>query len=50
MLAAILGGAAGPWLTGVMYDRIGTYLPAFLLSIVLSLVSAIVIWLAAPQG
>ncbi|MBV9199586.1 MAG: MFS transporter, partial [Alphaproteobacteria bacterium] len=28
MLAAILGGAAGPWVTGVMYDRLGTYLPA----------------------
>jgi MFS family permease len=49
MLAAILGGAAGPWVTGVMYDRLGTYLPAFSLSIVLSLVSAIVIWLAAPR-
>jgi MFS family permease len=47
MLAAILGGAAGLWVTGVMYDRLGTYLPAFSLSIVLSLVSAIVIWLAA---
>jgi len=49
MLAAILGGAAGPWVTGVMYDRLGTYLPAFSLSIVLSLVSATVIWLAAPR-
>lgn len=49
MLAAILGGAAGPWVTGVMYDRLGTYLPAFSLSIVLSVVSAIAIWLAAPR-
>jgi MFS family permease len=40
MLAAILGGAAGPGVTGAMYDRLGTYLPAFSLSIVLSLVSA----------
>jgi MFS family permease len=49
MLAAILGGAAGPWVTGVLYDRFGTYLPAFSLSIVLSLVSAMAIWLAAPR-
>ena len=49
MLAAILGGAAGPWVTGIMYDRFGTYLPAFSLSTVLSLVSAIAIWLAAPR-
>lgn len=48
MLAAILGGAAGPWVTGALHDRFGTYLPAFLLSMALSLVSAITIWLAAP--
>jgi MFS family permease len=49
MLAAILGGAAGPWVTGVIYDRFGTYLPAFSLSIGLCVVSAIAIWLAAPR-
>jgi len=49
MLAAILGGATGPWVTGVMYDRFGTYLPAFALSMVLNLVSALAIWLAAPR-
>ena len=43
MLAAILGGAAGPWVTGALHDRFGTYLPAFLLSMALSLVSAITI-------
>jgi MFS family permease len=49
MLAAILGGAAGPWVTAALHDRFGTYLPAFLLSMALSLVSAITIWLAAPR-
>jgi len=49
MLAAILGGAAGPWVSGALHDRFGTYLPAFLLSLALSLVSAITIWLAAPR-
>jgi len=32
-----------------MYDRFGTYLPAFALSMVLNLVSALAIWLAAPR-
>jgi MFS family permease len=49
MLAAILGGAAGPWVTGVMHDCFGTYLPAFALSSALSIVSAIAIWHAAPR-
>jgi MFS family permease len=48
MLAAILGGAAGPWLTGILHDRFGDYAAAFLLSIGLSLVSAAAIWRAAP--
>jgi MFS family permease len=49
ILAAILGGAAGPWVTGTLHDHFGTYLPAFVLSIALSLVSSIAIWLAAPR-
>ena len=49
MVAAILGGAIGPWLTGVLCDHFGSYLPAFSLSIGLSLISAIAIWLAAPR-
>jgi MFS family permease len=49
MVAAILGGAAGPWVTGVLHDRFDTYLPAFSLAIVLSLASAVAIWRAAPR-
>lgn len=49
MVAAILGGAIGPWVTGVLHDHFGSYLPAFSLSIGLSLISAIAIWLAAPR-
>jgi MFS family permease len=49
MVAAILGGAAGPWASGVMHDRFGTYLPVFVLCIVLSLISVIAIWLASPR-
>lgn len=49
MVAAILGGAAGPWASGVVRDRFGTYLPVFALCAVLSLVSATAIWLASPR-
>ena len=49
MLSAILGGAAGPWITGILHDHFGSYAPAFCLSLVLSLVSAAAIWLAAPR-
>jgi len=49
MLAAILGGAAGPWLTGSLHDHFGSYAPAFWVSVCLSLVSAAAIWLAAPR-
>jgi MFS family permease len=49
MLSAILGGAAGPWITGILHDRFGSYAPAFWLSLALSMVSAAAIWLAAPR-
>jgi cyanate permease len=49
MLAAILGGAAGPWLAGRLHDHVGDYSPGFWVSIGLSLVSAAAIWLAAPR-
>jgi MFS family permease len=49
MLAAILGGAAGPWVAGVLHDVTGSYSPAFWLTIVCSSFSAIAIWRAAPD-
>jgi MFS family permease len=49
MLAAILGGAAGPWLTGVLYDATASYTPGFALCVALSLASAVAIWLAGPR-
>ncbi len=48
-LGGILGGAAGPWLTGDIFDRTGSYLPAFWLCAVLAMVSIACIWLAAPR-
>src|SRR5204863_7055013 len=48
MLAAILGGAAGPWVAGVLRDHTGSYAPAFWISAACSVVSMVAIWLAAP--
>ncbi|MGH7308561.1 MAG: MFS transporter [Candidatus Rokuibacteriota bacterium] len=50
MLASIMGGAAGPWLTGVLHDATGDYTLAFFLAIGFSVLSAVAIWLAAPRG
>ena len=44
MLAAILGGAAGPWIAGISHDLSGSYSPAFWLAIGCSGLSAAAIW------
>jgi len=49
MLAAIAGGAAGPWVAGALHDATGSYTPAFSIAIGCSVVSAGAIWLAAPR-
>ena len=49
MLAAIVGGAAGPWATGAMYDATGGYALAFGVAMGSSALSAGTIWLAAPR-
>src|SRR5215203_4730380 len=48
MLAALAGGAAGPWATGVLYDFSGNYTVAFAVGIAMSVLSAIAIWQASP--
>jgi len=48
-IALIGGGAAGPWLAGVIQDAFGSYRPAFVLIIGCCIVSAISIWIAAPR-
>jgi MFS family permease len=48
MLAALAGGAAGPWVTGFLYDLTGSYTIAFAIAIGVSALSAIAIWLASP--
>jgi MFS family permease len=49
MIAAIAGGAAGPWMTGVLHDATGSYTAAFWICIGASVLSAVSIWLAAPR-
>jgi MFS family permease len=49
MLAAIIGGAAGPWLAGFLHDLTGAYAAAFWISAGCSLISAGAIWFASPR-
>jgi MFS family permease len=49
MLAALAGGAAGPWVTGFLYDLTGDYTLAFAIAMALSGLSALSIWQAAPR-
>ena len=49
MLAAIMGGAAGPWVTGALHDATGSYTLAFWIAIGCSMLSAGAIWLAWPR-
>ncbi len=49
MLAAIAGGAAGPWVAGALHDATGSYTLTFWIAIGCSTVSAGAIWLAAPR-
>lgn len=49
MFVALMGGAAGPWVTGILHDVYGDYALAFWIGIALSLLSAAAIWIAAPR-
>jgi sugar phosphate permease len=49
MTVALAGGAAGPWVTGVMHDWLGNYDAAFVLGIAISCMSAAAVWIAAPR-
>lgn len=48
-VAAIGGGAAGPFITGVIYDATGSYDGGFALALACCFVSAFAIWRAAPR-
>jgi MFS family permease len=48
-LGALAGGAAGPWITGVIYDRTQSYTLAFWIGLIVSLMSIFSIWMAGPR-
>ena len=48
-VVVIGGGAVGPWVTGLMYDHYGNYVGAFWVALVVSLVTIMAIWFAAPR-
>ena len=48
-VALLGGGAAGPWMAGIVHDATGSYQPAFVLAIACCVVSAAAIWIAAPR-
>jgi len=47
--SAVGGGGVAPWVTGVIYDRTGSYALAWWLSIACCMVSIVCIWVAAPR-
>jgi MFS family permease len=49
MLAGLAGGAAGPWVTGLLHDVTQDYTIAFAIGIVVSALSAVAIWQASPR-
>ena len=49
MLSGLVGGAAGPLVTGLLHDVTGDYVIAFWICVVASVVSAVAIWRAAPR-
>jgi MFS family permease len=48
-VALIGGGAAGPWVTGLIHDATDSYRLAFFLAIGCCVVSAAAVWIAAPR-
>ena len=48
-VAAVAGGGFAPWVTGVLYDRTGSYTLAWWLSIAFCVMSIVCIWMAAPR-
>jgi MFS family permease len=49
MIAALAGGAAGPWVTGALHDLSGNYTLAFVIGIGVSALSAFAVWMASPR-
>jgi MFS family permease len=48
-VANAVGGSAGPWSAGRIYDATGTYAPAFVAALVATGVSTAAMWIVAPR-
>ncbi len=48
-LAATAGAAAGPWVTGLLFDHFQSYVEAFTLAMLFSALSIPCVWFAAPR-
>ena len=48
MVSLLAGGAAGPFVTGVLHDIEGTYTMAFAVALGFSALGAVAVWLASP--
>src|SRR3984957_20983632 len=48
-VALLGGGAAGPWMAGIVHDVSGSYQAAFVLAIACCAVSAAAVWIGAPR-
>jgi MFS family permease len=44
-----IGAALGPWLTGLIYDDLGTYMPALQGMLAIYVISVVGIWIVAPR-
>ena len=49
MLIGNLGGAFGAWFAGFVYDKQGSYIPIFVLTIGCALLACLSVWKAAPR-
>jgi MFS family permease len=48
MLMGLIGGAAGPYVTGLIYDLTSSYTGGFAIGIAVSVLSAFSVWRAGP--
>ena len=48
-VANAVGGSAGPWVAGRIYDATGTYAPAFVTALVATAISTAAMWIVAPR-
>ncbi|GLQ05531.1 MFS transporter [Sneathiella chinensis] len=48
-LIALMGGGAGPWVTGLLYDLTGNYRAGFGVALVMCGISILGVWVTAPR-